>query len=118
MLPAPRDPSAPQAVTPDPPPALAPLLTDLLRSTGAQALHAVDGAGGDVLVEVGLADGDDLASLAQLGRAATALGRGRGEWLEDVVVTLGRTVHVLREAGGVVLHARLDPASGDVGGVR
>lgn len=117
MLPAPRDPHAPEAVPPDPPP-LAPRLTALLRSAGAQALHAVDGGRGEVLVEVGLADGDDVPSVVQLAKAATALGRGRGEWLEDLVVTLGRTVHVLRECDGVVLHARLDPASGDVGAVR
>jgi hypothetical protein len=110
MLPAPPEP-------PDPPP-LASLLAGLLQGAGAQAARAVEGRGGAVLAEVGLADGDDVAALVQLTRAATAAGRSRGEWLEDVVVTLGRTVHVLRECGGAVLHARLDPARGDVGAVR
>jgi hypothetical protein len=125
MLPAPRDPRAPEAVPPDPPPApppepppLEPQLTTLMRSAGAQALRAVDGASGEVLAAVGLAAGDDVAALVQLARAAKALGRGRGEWAEDVVVTLGRTVHVLRECEGVVLHARIDPTRGDVGAVR
>jgi hypothetical protein len=108
-------------VSPDPPPEpppLAPLLTGLLRSAGAQAARAVDGGRGAVLAEVGLADGDDVPALVQLVQAATAAGRGRGEWLEDLVVTLGRTVHVLRDCDGVVLHMRLDPARGDVGAVR
>jgi hypothetical protein len=121
MLPAPHDPRAPEAVSPDPPPEpppLAPLLTGLLRSAGAQAARAVDGGRGAVLAEVGLADGDDVPALVQLVQAATAAGRGRGEWLEDLVVTLGRTVHVLRDCDGVVLHMRLDPARGDVGAVR
>jgi hypothetical protein len=120
MLPAPRDPRAPEAVPPEPPPDPPPLelvLTELLRSAGAQAVHAVDGER-RVLAEVGLADGDDVSALVQLAGAAAALGRGRGEWVEDVVVTLGRTVHVLRECDGVVLHARLDPSRGDVGAVR
>jgi hypothetical protein len=81
-------------------------------------VHAVDAVRGDVLVAVGLADGDDATAIAQLARAAVGLGRGRGEWLEDLVVALGGTVHVLRESDGVVLHARLDPARGDVGAVR
>ncbi|WP_345611391.1 hypothetical protein, partial [Pseudonocardia adelaidensis] len=121
MLPAPRDPHSPEAVPPDPPPDPPPLahqLTALLRAAGAQALHAVDVERVEVLAEAGLADGDDVPALVQLVRAAGALARGRGEWPEDIVVTLGRTVHVVRECDGVVLHARLDPASGNVGAVR
>ncbi len=73
---------------------------------------------GASLAEVGLADGDDVSALVELTRAASAAGRSHGEWLEDVVMTLGRTVHVLRECGGAVLHARLDPARGDVDAIR
>ncbi|TQM04176.1 hypothetical protein [Pseudonocardia kunmingensis] len=115
MLPAPRHPLAPEAV-PDRPP-LATLLTGLLRSAGAQAVRAVRGSGA-VLAEVGLADGDDVTALLALARSAAAMGRGRGEWLEDLVVTLGATVHVLRECEGAVLHVRLDPARGDIATVR
>jgi hypothetical protein len=117
MLPAPRDPQRPEAASPDPPP-LETLLRGLLQGAGAQAARAVDGSSGAALAEVGLADGDDVAALMELTRAASAAGRSRGEWLEDVVVTLGRTVHVLRECGAAVLHARLDPARGDVDAVR
>jgi hypothetical protein len=118
MLPAPRDPLPPEAVAPDPP--LADRLTGLLRAAGASAARAVDTRGGAVLAEAGLAGGDDVAALVQLAHAALAAGRAHGEWLEDVVLTLGRTVHVLREcgAGAVVLHARLDPARGDVAALR
>jgi hypothetical protein len=121
MLPAPRDPVPPEAVRPDPPPdtpSLVTLLTGLLRGAGAQAARAVDGRNWVPLAEVGLSDGDDVPALLQLTRSATTAGRSRGEWLEDVVVTLGRTVHVLRECGGAVLHARLDPARGDTAAVR
>ncbi|WP_143517271.1 hypothetical protein [Pseudonocardia sp. MH-G8] len=118
MLPAPRDPLPPEAVAPDPP--LADRLTGLLRAAGASAARAVDTRGGAVLAEAGLAGGDDVAALVQLAHSALAAGRAHGEWLEDVVLTLGRTVHVLREcgAGAVVLHARLDPARGDVAVLR
>jgi hypothetical protein len=121
MLPAPRHPVPPEAVRPDPPPDTPPLATvlgGLLQGAGAQAARAVDGRNGVSLAEVGLSDGDDIPVLLQLTRAATTAGRSRGEWLEDVVVTLGRTVHVLRECGGAVLHARLDPARGDTAAVR
>jgi hypothetical protein len=114
---APRDPLRPETVPPDPPP-LATVLAGVLRSAAAQAARAVDGRSGETLAEVGLADGDDVDVLVQLSRGAVAVGRSTGEWLEDVVVTLGRTVHVLRECGGAVLHARLDPARGDVAAVR
>ena len=120
MLPAPRDPRRPEA-SPDPPPDPPPLetlLRGLLQGAGAQAARAVDVSSGAPLAEVGLADGDDVAALVELTRAASAAGRSHGEWLEDVVMTLGRTVHVLRECGGAVLHARLDPARGDVDAVR
>src|SRR5688500_7678441 len=121
MLPAPRDPQRPEAASPDPPPDSLPLetlLRGLLQGAGAQAARAVDVSSGSALAEVGLADGDDVAALVELTRAASAAGRSHGEWLEDVVMTLGRTVHVLRECGGAVLHARLDPARGDVDAVR
>jgi hypothetical protein len=117
MLPAPRDPRRPEVACPDPP-SLEMLLRGLLHGAGAQAARAVDGRSGAALAEVGLADGDDVAALMELTRAASAAGRSRGEWLEDVVMTLGRTVHVLRECGEAVLHARLDPARGDVDAVR
>lgn len=122
MLPTPRDRSAPEAVPPEPPPGPPPLearLAALVRAAGAQAAHAVDGASGQVLARVGPADGDDPAALAQLARAAQALARGRGERIEDVAVALGSaSLHVLRECDGVVLHARLDPARGDIAAVR
>jgi hypothetical protein len=121
MLPAPRDPRLPEVASPDlppDPPPLETLLRGLLQGAGAQAARAVDGSSGAALAEVGLADGDDVAALVELMRVASAAGRSRGEWLEDVVMTLGRTVHVLRECGGAVLHARLDPARGDVDAVR
>jgi hypothetical protein len=116
MLPAPRHPLAPEAV-PDPPP-LSTVLTGLLRSTGAQAVRAVRSGSGALLAQAGLADGDDVPALVELARGADAMGRARGEWLEDLVVTLGRTVHVLRASGDAVLHVRLDPDRGDVAVVR
>lgn len=119
MLPAPGDPPPPEGARPEPPP-LADRLTGLLRAAGAQAARAVESRRGVVLAEVGLADGDDVDGLVLLTLGAAVVGRSRGEWLEDLVITLGRTVHVLRECepAGVVLHARLDPARGDVSTVR
>src|SRR5918998_381455 len=114
MLPAPRDPRRPEAASPDPPPDPPPLetlLRGLLQGAGAQAARAVDGSSGAALAEVGLADGDDVAALVEITRAASAAGRSRGEWLEDVVMTLGRTVHVLRECGGGGLLAPRAPAA-------
>ena len=110
--PAPRDP------VPYEPASLDAQLTDVLRATGAHAARAVDGR---------RADGAGRGRARRRGRRRRARaarprcrggGGGRGEDLDDLVVTTGRTVHVLRECDqlpGVVLHVRLDRDRGDVG---
>ncbi|GAA1261840.1 hypothetical protein GCM10009609_25960 [Pseudonocardia aurantiaca] len=113
--PAPRDP-VPYEVAP-----LDAQLTGVLRTAGAHAARAVDGRRAVVLAEVGLAAGDDVAALVQLAQAAGVLTAARGEDLDDLVVSTGRTVHVLRgcdQQPGVVLHVRMDRDSGDVGAAR
>ena len=112
---APRDP-VPYEVAP-----LDAQLTGVLRATGAHAARAVDGRRAVVLAEVGLAAGDDVAALVQLAQAAGVLTAARGEGLDDLIVSTGRTVHVLRgcdQQPGVVLHVRMDRDSGDVGAAR
>ncbi|WP_219413645.1 hypothetical protein [Pseudonocardia nigra] len=95
-----------------PAPPLAAVLADLLRASGATGACAVDARREVVLAAAGAAgDVADLTALGGLAAAAGALAR-----LDDLVVTAGPVVHVLRGCGrpGVFVYVRLDRTRADV----